>query len=95
VEIGHKPHCDEETFVANPRTSEAKVSTGEPVPAGFNHLSIPVKDVEQSLRFFVDVLGADQLFEQAGFAEVRFGGMIIGLSRQPGGWTTPDADFPH
>jgi extradiol dioxygenase family protein len=80
--------------MASPTTTQTSAAT-EAVPAGFNHLSIPVKDVKQSLRFFIECLGAKWLQEQEGFAEVRCGGMIIGLSKQPGGWTAPDAEFPH
>ena len=47
--------------MANPSTHEAQASAGDPVPAGFNHLSIPVKDVKQSLRFFMEVLGAERI----------------------------------
>ena len=81
--------------MTSPSTREVQETIGEPVPAGFNHLSIPVKDVKQSLRFFMDVLGAEWVMEIEGFAEVRCGGMIIGLSQQPGGWTGHDAEFPH
>jgi catechol 2,3-dioxygenase-like lactoylglutathione lyase family enzyme len=81
--------------MASPNATETHASIEEPVPAGFNHLSIPVKDVDQSLRFFIDVLGATWLQQQEGFAEVRCGGMTIGLSKQPGGWTGHDAEFPH
>ena len=80
--------------MASPSTREAQ-DAAEPTPAGFNHLSLPVKDVDQSVRFFTEVLGAEWVMGQEAFAEVRCGGMIIGLSRQPGGWTAPDAEFPH
>jgi len=94
----HSPlriHGEEGRLMASASTSEAQGAVEGPVPSGFNHLSIPVKDVEQSLRFFMEVLGAEWVMAQEGFAEVRCGGMIIGLSRQPGGWTGPDAEFPH
>jgi catechol 2,3-dioxygenase-like lactoylglutathione lyase family enzyme len=81
--------------MASPSKREVQESARDPVPAGFNHLSIPVKDVQQSLRFFMEVLGAEKLFEIEGFAEIRCGGMTIGLSKQPGGWTGHDAEFPH
>jgi catechol 2,3-dioxygenase-like lactoylglutathione lyase family enzyme len=29
------------------------------------------------------------------FTEVRVAGAIFGLSEQKGGWTAPDAEFPH
>ncbi len=76
-------------------TSQSEQSTSLTSPAGFNHMSLPVKDVKQSLRFFINVLGAEWVQEQEQFAEVRCGGMIIGLSKQSGGWTAPDAEFPH
>ena len=81
--------------MASPSTRETQESAGGPVPAGFNHLSIPVKDVEQSKRFFMEVLGAECIMEIEGFAEVRCGGMVIGLSKQSDGWTAHDAEFPH
>jgi metallothiol transferase len=80
--------------MASPSTSPAQQSTG-PTPTAFNHLSVPVKDVKQSIRFFMEVLGAEWVQERETFAEVRCGKMIIGLSKQPGGWTAPDAEFPH
>ncbi len=81
--------------MTSPTTREAQESAAGPVPAGFNHMSIPVKDVDQSVRFFIEVLGAEWVMGQEAFAEVRCGGMIIGLSKQPGGWTAPNAEFPH
>jgi catechol 2,3-dioxygenase-like lactoylglutathione lyase family enzyme len=61
-----------------------------------NHVSLPVKDVEQSKQFFIQALGADlHQHRHEWFCEVKLGDMIIGLSKQPGGWTAPDAEFPH
>src|SRR5437016_9242437 len=66
-----------------------------PFLAELNHLSVPVKDLKQSIRFYMEVLGGEFMFEIPGFAEVRCGGMIVGLAQQPGGWTGHDAEFPH
>ena len=77
--------------MAAPSKREAK----EAMPAGLNHVSIPVKDLKQAIRFFREVLGAEFLFEIEGFAEVRCGGMIFGFAEQAGGWTGHDAEFPH
>lgn len=82
--------------MANPAATQAPTSTArEPVPAGFHHVSVPVKDLKQSQRFFIEVLGGELVLDGPTFSEVRCGGMIIGLSRQEGGWTAPDAEFPH
>jgi catechol 2,3-dioxygenase-like lactoylglutathione lyase family enzyme len=62
----------------------------------FNHASIPVRDLEEAKRFYTQVLGGEVALEPApGFAEVRLGGAIIGLSQQRGGWTGRDAEYPH
>jgi len=76
-------------------STQAKESGNAPVPSGFNHISVPVKDVGQSIRFFQKALGADLIFEQDGFGEVRCGGLVIGFSKQDSGWTGYDAEFPH
>ncbi|MCH8200119.1 MAG: VOC family protein [Chloroflexi bacterium] len=67
----------------------------EPQPARIHHIAIPVKDMSQTVRFFTTVLGAEFLWEREAFAEVKFADVIIGISPQKGGWTAPDAEFPH
>ena len=81
--------------MASPATRAKKSDVGGPILNEFHHISIPVKDMQQSLRFFQEVLGAEPVFERDAFSEVRFGRMILGLSLQKGGWTAPDAEFPH
>ncbi len=66
-----------------------------PPLTGFSHMSIPCRDLEQSKRFFTQVMGGDLVHDVEGFAEVRVAGVIIGLSQQKGGWTGWDAEFPH
>jgi len=68
-----------------------------PKVGSFSHLSLPCRDLEEAKEFFTQVLGAKVILERkdAPFVEVVLGGVIVGLSRQPGGWTAPDAEFPH
>jgi catechol 2,3-dioxygenase-like lactoylglutathione lyase family enzyme len=62
----------------------------------FNHASIPVRDLEEAKRFYTEILGGEvTLLPAPGFAEVRLGGAIIGLSEQKGGWTGPENEYPH
>jgi len=61
----------------------------------FNHLSLPVRDLEEARRFYTKVLGGEVVVENPGFYEVRVGGVIFGLKEQEGGWTGRDAEFPH
>ncbi len=63
--------------------------------SGFSHLSLPVRDLKEALRFFTEVLGAEPVFDRGEFGEVRLGGVIIGLAPQKEGWTGWDAEFPH
>src|SRR5437588_12999176 len=63
--------------------------------AGLNHFSIPVRDRAEGIRFFTEVLGAEVVLDNPSFSEVKVAGTIIGLSEQKGGWTAPDAEFPH
>ena len=82
--------------MTNTVASEAKESAvHEPLPARFHHISIPVKDMKQAIRFYTTVLGAEFLWERDKFAEVKFADVILGISPQKGGWTAADAEFPH
>lgn len=67
----------------------------QPRFSGFSHASIPCRDLEQSKRFFTRVLGGELVHDIQGFAEVRIGGIIVGLSEQPEGWTGRNAEYPH
>lgn len=65
--------------------------------ASFGHLSMPVRDIEQSKRFFVEVMGGEPMStsDPATFTEVRVAGAVVGLSNRGGIWTGPDAEYPH
>lgn len=69
--------------------------TADTMVGSFNHLSIPVRDLEEARRFYTRVLGGEVVVENPGFYEVRLGGAIFGLKEQKGGWTGRDAEFPH
>ena len=82
--------------MASPSTSAAQeIAEHQATPAALHHVSLPVRDMKQSQRFFMNVLGGELVLDGPEFSEVRCGGMIIGLSPQSGGWTAPDAEFPH
>ena len=75
----------------------AAPASGRPTVSGFSHLSTPVRDVPETIRFWTQVMGAEPVMNNHPdrFAEVRLGGVIIGMSKQPGGWTGRTAEFPH
>src|SRR6516225_12158794 len=53
---------------------------GQSTPCGFSHIAIPSRDLVQSKRFFVEVLG-DSLASDGPAAPVQFGdfGIVLGL----------------
>jgi catechol 2,3-dioxygenase-like lactoylglutathione lyase family enzyme len=63
----------------------------------FSHLSMPVRDIEQSKRFFIDVMGGEPMAtsEPETFTEVRVAGAVVGLSTRGGAPTGRDAEYPH
>jgi catechol 2,3-dioxygenase-like lactoylglutathione lyase family enzyme len=63
----------------------------------FAHLSVPVRDIEQAKRFFIQVLGGEPMTtsDPATFTEVRVAGAIVGLSTRSGVCTGPSAEYPH
>lgn len=80
-----------ETAISPSKGSKAR----EPGPARLSHISIPVRDRAEAVRFFVEVLGAEVTFVNPTFSEGCVAGTIFGFSEQKGGWTAPDAEYPH
>ena len=85
------------TDIAANSPARMESSSGRLQPAYLSHVSLPVRDRREAIRFFVNVLGADLIHnnEKAGFSEVRLAGTVFGLSEQQGGWTARDAEYPH
>jgi catechol 2,3-dioxygenase-like lactoylglutathione lyase family enzyme len=67
----------------------------QPRFSGFSHISLPVRDLQEAKRFFMQVLGGELEYDTPGFVEVRVGGILFGFSQKTGGWTAPNAEFPH
>jgi catechol 2,3-dioxygenase-like lactoylglutathione lyase family enzyme len=66
----------------------------QPRFSGFSHLTIPCKDLEQSRRFFTEVLGGE-IAHPGPKLEVRVGETLVTFSPAKGGWTARDAEYPH
>lgn len=75
--------------------TSAKTTAAEARPARLSHISVPVRDRAEAERFFVNVLGGEVVFNKPTFTEVRVAGTVFGFSEQKGGWTAPDAEYPH
>lgn len=64
-------------------------------PTGFNHLTMPCRDLPLAKRFLVDVLGGVVNYEGKTHVTASIGGADIGVAPQPEGYTGPDARFPQ
>jgi catechol 2,3-dioxygenase-like lactoylglutathione lyase family enzyme len=59
-------------------------------------MTLPSKDLEQSKRFLTEVFGGEVVIDNPSHVTVVVGGAEIGNGKQPeGGWTAPDAEYPH
>jgi catechol 2,3-dioxygenase-like lactoylglutathione lyase family enzyme len=77
-----------------------KVGDSGAVPpriASFGHLSMPVRDLQQAKRFFIEVMGGTPIStsDPDTFTEVRVAGAVVGLSTRGGNWTGRDVEYPH
>jgi len=61
------------------------------------HLSIPVRDLDEARRFYVDTLGCRAARARDGYQDVWFYGMQITLHDRPeeAAWPTPGASVRH
>jgi len=66
-----------------------------PTPSGFSHISIPSRDLAQSKRFFVEVLGGELKMDRPDLAQVQVDTFKILLGAQAGGTTPPSSEYPH
>ena len=82
-----------------PPASQARteIASEKPRPkvSGISHMSLPVRNTKEAIRFFIEILGAEPVFERDGFGEVQMGGIILGFSQQEEGWTGYAAEYPH
>lgn len=81
--------------VADKTAINPRATNRPPRFASLNHISIPVQNRAEAVRFYTEVLGADITLVNPTFTEVKLAGTILGLAEEKGGWTAPDAEFPH
>lgn len=86
-------------MAAEPGTIDSRVAEKATrrlvIPIGLSHMSLPVHDVEQAKRFYVDVLRGEALPTSEGALSVRFKDWVLNLAPQAGGWTARGAEYPH
>lgn len=78
-----------------PRAAAEAGAAPRSLAAGFNHMTLPVRAHHEGKRFLVNALGGTVKFERPDHITVYVGGAEFGQSPEKGGWTLPDAEFPH
>jgi catechol 2,3-dioxygenase-like lactoylglutathione lyase family enzyme len=68
---------------------------GQCTPCGLSHIAIPSRDLAQSKRFFVDVLGGRLTIDGPTLARVQFDDFGIVMGLQAGGATPANSEYPH
>jgi catechol 2,3-dioxygenase-like lactoylglutathione lyase family enzyme len=63
--------------------------------AGFNHMTLPVRDMQEGKRFLVAALGGEVKFERPTHTTVYVGGAEFGQAPVKEGWTLPDCEYPR
>jgi catechol 2,3-dioxygenase-like lactoylglutathione lyase family enzyme len=69
--------------------------TGPPAIKAFDHLSLPCRDLDEAIKFYRDVLGAEHVVSEGAFALFKIGGIRIGVSSEGNTFMTPGAEYPH
>ena len=63
---------------------------------GFNHMTLPSKDLGAGKRFFTEIFGGEVTIDHPSHVTVVVGGAEVGMGGPlDGGWTAPDAEYPH
>jgi catechol 2,3-dioxygenase-like lactoylglutathione lyase family enzyme len=75
--------------------SEQRIESQRPHFGFLHHISLACRDLDESKRFYVGVLGGELIHDVAGFSEVRIADIIVGMSEQSSGWTERQAEYPH
>lgn len=61
----------------------------------FDHVSVPCRDLEEGLSFFVDLLGGELRVLTPIFAEVRIGGSLLGFGTKNPSFMLASTEYPH
>ena len=67
-------------------------------PAAFDsfaHVSLPCRDLEEAIAFYVDVLGGELRVNGPIFASFRIAGVNVGIGTKSCSFIGPSAEYPH
>jgi catechol 2,3-dioxygenase-like lactoylglutathione lyase family enzyme len=72
-----------------------KEVTGPAKLAAFSHVSLPCRDLEESKRFYVGVLGGELDLSVPTFAYVKICGVLVGMGSDGANFMAPGTEYPH
>ena len=79
----------------NRASSEKSEVTGPPIFNGFDHVSVPCRDLEDGVRFYVDVLGGELVVKHEKFALFKIAETRIGIGSVGATFMMENAEYPH
>jgi len=68
---------------------------GFPNFSNLHHISLPCRDIKETIDFYCGVLGGTVKHEEENFVLLTLGGADLGLSTVGGSWTAAKAEYPH
>ncbi len=69
--------------------------SGPPQFNGFDHASLPCRDLEEGISFYRDVMGGEFVVQEAAFALFRIAGTRIGIGSAGASFLGEGAEYPH
>ena len=75
--------------------AEASTAAGPPTFNGFDHVSVPCRDLDEGIRFYRDVLGGELLVTESAFALFRIAGTRVGVGSAGTTFMNEHTEYPH
>ena len=75
--------------------TRAQVELGPAKFESMAHVSLPCRDLEEGIAFYVDVLGGELRVSGKIFASVRLAGINLGFGNTGCTFMTPSSEYPH
>ena len=79
----------------NQSVGGGSVASGPPAFDGFDHASVPCRDLDEGIRFYRDVLGGKLVVQEDAFAMFDICGAHIGIGSVGCTFIDPGNEYPH
>ena len=75
--------------------SDPQAELGPTAFGSLAHVSLPCRDLEEGIAFYVDVLGSEIRVNGPIFASFRIAGVNVGIGTKNCSYIGPSAEYPH